>query len=315
MGTAVIVISSPSGAPPGSPARGLTWPRCTGPGRTGSRRSGTSSPRSSAPRSSARRSRSTSTARPWSTSGAAGATRRRRRRGTEDTIVNVWSTTKTMTSLAALVLVDRGQLDVYEKVADVLAGVRRQRQGGRSRSGTCMSHTSGVSGWDQPVTVEDIYDWEKSTARLAAQAPWWEPGTASGYHALNQGHLVGEVVRRISGRTLGSSSPRRSPARWAPTSTSAPSRSDWDRIAAGHPAAAAADRPRRARPGQPGGQDVHRPGRRRRRRQHRRPGGEAEIGAANGHGNARAVARIQPVVSQRRRASTACACSRPTRSS
>ena len=66
-----------------------------------------------------------------------------------------------------------------------------------------MGHTSGVSGWDQPVEVADIYDWDKSTAMLARQAPWWEPGTASGYHALNQGHLVGEVIRRISGRSLG----------------------------------------------------------------------------------------------------------------
>ena len=66
-----------------------------------------------------------------------------------------------------------------------------------------MSHTSGVSAWEQPVAVEDIYDWEKSTSMLAAQAPWWEPGTASGYHALNQGHLVGEVIRRITGTKLG----------------------------------------------------------------------------------------------------------------
>jgi CubicO group peptidase (beta-lactamase class C family) len=66
-----------------------------------------------------------------------------------------------------------------------------------------LSHTSGVSAWAQPVEVSDIFDWEKSTSMLAAQAPWWEPGTASGYHALNQGHLVGEVIRRITGLKLG----------------------------------------------------------------------------------------------------------------
>jgi CubicO group peptidase (beta-lactamase class C family) len=65
-----------------------------------------------------------------------------------------------------------------------------------------MSHTSGVSGLDQPAVVEDLYGWQKATSRMAAQAPWWEPGTASGYHALNYGHLVGEVVRRVSGKTL-----------------------------------------------------------------------------------------------------------------
>ena len=65
-----------------------------------------------------------------------------------------------------------------------------------------MSHSSGVSGLDQPAVVEDLYDWQKATSRMAAQAPWWEPGTASGYHALNYGHLVGELVRRISGKPL-----------------------------------------------------------------------------------------------------------------
>jgi CubicO group peptidase (beta-lactamase class C family) len=58
-----------------------------------------------------------------------------------------------------------------------------------------LSHTSGVSGWELPITLDDVYDWDKSTALLAAQTPWWEPGTASGYHMLNYGHLIGEVIR------------------------------------------------------------------------------------------------------------------------
>jgi len=62
--------------------------------------------------------------------------------------------------------------------------------------------SSGVSGLDQPAVLEDLYDWEGSTSRMASQAPWWEPGTASGYHALNFGHLLGEVLRRITGRSL-----------------------------------------------------------------------------------------------------------------
>jgi CubicO group peptidase (beta-lactamase class C family) len=53
------------------------------------------------------------------------------------------------------------------------------------------------------MEVTDLYDWEKATARLAAQAPWWEPGSASGYHAVTQGYLVGEVIRRVCGRTVG----------------------------------------------------------------------------------------------------------------
>ncbi len=60
----------------------------------------------------------------------------------------------------------------------------------------------GVSGWELPFTSEDIYDWEKATSRTRRQAPWWEPGTASGYHALTYGHLIGEVLRRVTGKTL-----------------------------------------------------------------------------------------------------------------
>jgi CubicO group peptidase (beta-lactamase class C family) len=119
----------------------------------------------------------------------------------EHTITNVWSSTKTVTALAALVLVDRGELDVYAPVAKYwpeFAANGKQDIAVRH----LMSHTSGVSGLEQPAAVEDLYDWEKSTARFAAQAPWWEPGTASGYHALNFGHLIGEVVRRITGKGL-----------------------------------------------------------------------------------------------------------------
>lgn len=119
----------------------------------------------------------------------------------EDTVTNVWSTTKTMTSLAALVLVERGELDVHAPVA-----LYWPEFGANGKEGVevrhLMSHTSGVSAWEQPVEIEDLFDWERSTSMLAAQAPWWEPGTASGYHALNQGHLVGEVIRRITGTPL-----------------------------------------------------------------------------------------------------------------
>ena len=121
---------------------------------------------------------------------------------TENTITNVFSTTKTMTALAALVLVDRGELDLDANVAAYWPEfAARGKAGIKVRH--LLSHTSGVSGWDQPVTIDDLYDWDKSTALLAAQAPWWEPGTASGYHALNYGHLIGEVIRRITGQRLG----------------------------------------------------------------------------------------------------------------
>jgi len=119
----------------------------------------------------------------------------------EDTVTNVWSTTKTMTNLCALILADRGLLDVHAPVATYWPEFAANgKEAIEVRH--ILSHTSGVSAWAQPVEVDDIFDWDKSTAMLAAQAPWWEPGTASGYHALNQGHLVGEVIRRVDGRSL-----------------------------------------------------------------------------------------------------------------
>lgn len=62
-----------------------------------------------------------------------------------------------------------------------------------------LSHRSGVAGLRDPHTLAELYDWELTTARLAATEPWWEPGTRSGYHAISYGFLVGEVVRRITG--------------------------------------------------------------------------------------------------------------------
>jgi CubicO group peptidase (beta-lactamase class C family) len=120
---------------------------------------------------------------------------------TEDTIVNVWSTTKTVTNLAALMLADRGLLDPFAPVARYWPEFA---ENGKETIEVrhLMSHTSGVSGWDTPFAIEDMYDWELSTSRLAAQKPWWEPGTASGYHANNQGHLIGELVRRVTGQPL-----------------------------------------------------------------------------------------------------------------
>lgn len=125
----------------------------------------------------------------------------RTREWDRDTIVNVWSTTKEISALAVLVLVERGLVDLDAPVATYWPEFAQNgKEGVLVRH--VMSHTSGVSGWEQPFVLEDMFDREASTARLAEQAPWWEPGTASGYHAQNQGHLLGEIVRRVSGRTL-----------------------------------------------------------------------------------------------------------------
>ena len=125
----------------------------------------------------------------------------RSRRWDRDTVVNVWSSTKAVTSLAALVLVDRGWLDVDAPVARYWPEFAAAGKDGVLVRHV-LGHTSGVSGWDQPFTLEDMCDLEGSTARLAEQKPWWEPGTASGYHANSYGHLVGELVRRTTGSSL-----------------------------------------------------------------------------------------------------------------
>ncbi len=119
-----------------------------------------------------------------------------------DTLTNVWSTTKAMTSLCAHILIDRGELEADAPVArywpEFAAGGKHQitvRQ--------VMCHQSGLTGLAVPATVEDYYDWEKITGLLAAQEPLFPPGSTSGYQAITFGYLVGEVVRRIAGQTCG----------------------------------------------------------------------------------------------------------------
>jgi CubicO group peptidase (beta-lactamase class C family) len=121
----------------------------------------------------------------------------------KDTILTVYSTTKTMTALTALLLADRGELDFDAPVAKYWPEFAAN---GKERTlvSHVMSHASGLSAWREPVTaMEDLYDWEKMTSLLAAQAPLWEAGTASGYHSITFGFLVGEIVRRITGKSLG----------------------------------------------------------------------------------------------------------------
>ncbi|MFG2819145.1 serine hydrolase domain-containing protein [Kitasatospora sp. NPDC048365] len=119
-----------------------------------------------------------------------------------DTLVGVNSTTKTMTALCALLLADRGELDLNAPVAAYwpeFATAGKERVLVRH----VLSHTAGLPDLSGPTAVEELYDWEGVTSGLAAQAPEWEPGTAAGYHALTFGYLVGELVRRITGRSIG----------------------------------------------------------------------------------------------------------------
>jgi CubicO group peptidase (beta-lactamase class C family) len=119
-----------------------------------------------------------------------------------DTIVNVYSTTKTMTALTALMLADRGVLNLHASVAHYWPEFASHGKQDIKVS-HLMSHAAGLSGWDTKVTPGDLYDWHRTCALLAAQEPWWPPGSAPGYHALTQGYLVGEVIRRATGKTVG----------------------------------------------------------------------------------------------------------------
>ena len=117
-----------------------------------------------------------------------------------DTITCVYSVTKTMTALCALVLADRGQLDVEAPVSRYwpeFAVAGKEKVLVRH----LLGHTAGLPDWDGPVA--ELYDWPAATARLAALAPQWDPGTEAGYHSVTQGFLVGEVLRRVTGLSTG----------------------------------------------------------------------------------------------------------------
>lgn len=119
-----------------------------------------------------------------------------------DTLVNLWSTTKMLSALCVLMLHDREALSVDEPVArywpEFAAG---GKEGVLVRH--VLGHTAGLPVFDEPVDDLAVFDWEGCCARLAAQAPRWTPGDGSGYHAETQGWLLGELVRRVDGRSLG----------------------------------------------------------------------------------------------------------------
>jgi len=120
----------------------------------------------------------------------------------KDTIVNVYSTTKVMTALCVLMLVDRGLLDLDTPVAQYwpeFAQADKEKLPVRY----LLSHTAGLPGFDKRIQAETLYDWDTIINMLAAQKPWWDPGTKSGYHSITFGYLLGELVRRITGKTLG----------------------------------------------------------------------------------------------------------------
>ena len=209
-----------------------------------------------------------------------------------DTITNVWSTTKTMTALSALRLMEMGGLDPHEKVSTYWPEFA---QNGKESIEVrhLLGHTSGVSGWERPVEAADIMDDDGAVRRLEVQAPWWVPGTASGYHALNQGHLVGEVIRRVDGRGLKQFFAEEIAGPLGADFTIGSPPENHDRIAPviPPPAPTPQEVPHEVAVKTFTGPMVDA------RHSWKPEWRAATIGAANGHGNARSVAAVQSVVS------------------
>ncbi|MGP4002866.1 serine hydrolase domain-containing protein [Streptomyces sp. 8N706] len=214
-----------------------------------------------------------------------------------DTITNVWSTTKTMTALCALVLADRGELDLSAPVAKYWPEFGTAGKD-HIEIRHLLSHTAGLPDWDQPMALEDLCDWEKATTLLARQSPRWDSRTTSGYHRFTHGFLIGEVIRRIYRESIG---------RFFADQIAAPLNADFHiGLAAEHdhrvsevipaPGPAPAANPRVSIPvgAYVTAQDTWSTHWRR-----------AEIPAAGGYGNARSVAAVQSVLASGGRTSSA----------
>jgi CubicO group peptidase (beta-lactamase class C family) len=120
-----------------------------------------------------------------------------------DTIANVYSTTKGLAALCLLQLVEQGKVDLDAPVArywPAFAAADKDELPVR----WLLSHRAGLAALRAPLPPDSLYDWDAMAAALAAERPWWTPGTKHGYHAITFGWLIGEVVRRVSGRSLGS---------------------------------------------------------------------------------------------------------------
>jgi CubicO group peptidase (beta-lactamase class C family) len=128
--------------------------------------------------------------------------RERTRPWSADTLVNVFSATKAMTALCAHQLLERGLLDLDAPVARYwpeFAAAGKHSLPVRH----LLDHRAGLPALRRPLPEAALYDWLQMTQALAEQAPWWEPGARHGYHALTFGFLVGELVRRVAGCSLG----------------------------------------------------------------------------------------------------------------
>ncbi|KAK1996218.1 beta-lactamase [Colletotrichum falcatum] len=217
---------------------------------------------------------------------------KRTRPWNEDTIVNVFSTTKTVSALAVLLLINDGQLSPDDKVLKYWPEFAANgKENVRVRH--LLSHSSGLAVFEDPITMQDLCDFGATVSRLEKQPPRWEPGTASGYHAWTYGYLVGELVRRRTGLTLREFVAQNIAAPLGADFQIGAKEEDWPRIAelvppplppsnlTAPPGTDPDSLPAKMLSPAPDATFVS-----------TEPWRRADIGAANGHSNSRAIAKI-----------------------
>ncbi len=128
--------------------------------------------------------------------------RARTRAWQRDTLVNVFSVGKAMATVCLLLLVERGQVDLDARVARYWPEFAAAGKGDITVR-MLLCHRAGLPAVRRPLPALAMYDWERMTFALAQEEPWWEPGQQHGYHVNTFGFLVGEIVRRVSGESVG----------------------------------------------------------------------------------------------------------------
>jgi len=130
------------------------------------------------------------------------ADERREHQWRPDTLVDVYSVGKPVVALLALQLVDEARMDLDHPISSIWPEFGAGgKEAATLRHALC--HRAGVPAIREPLTDDDLWDWGRMTGALAATEPWWEPGTRHAYHTNTYGHLVGEIVRRLSGTSCG----------------------------------------------------------------------------------------------------------------
>lgn len=119
-----------------------------------------------------------------------------------DTLVSVFSGSKGLTSTCVHLLIERGDIELHEPVATYWPEFAQAGKGTITIA-MVLAHRSGVIGPRRRMRPADVLDWDAVCAELAAAEPWWTPGAAQGYHMVTFGFILGEVVRRVTGRSIG----------------------------------------------------------------------------------------------------------------